>query len=78
MSIPSQSGGDNDAVTSALGDRICHPPRFVNFLISQKESNLHRSCRVAGGGILVVFNVTFTIQAFALVFLPPSFFLGII
>jgi hypothetical protein len=81
MNIPSQSGGDNDAVTSALGDKICHPPRFVHFLIfliSQKEPNLHRSCRVAECGILVLFNVPFTIEVFALIFLPPIFFLEII
>jgi hypothetical protein len=81
MNISSQSGGDNDAVTSALGDKICHPPRLVHFLIfliSQKEPDLHRSCRVAGGGILVLFNVPFTIEVFALIFLPPIFFLGII
>jgi hypothetical protein len=78
MNIPSQSGGDNNAVTSAFSDKICHPPRLVHFLISQKEPNLHRSCPVAGDGILMLFNVPFTIQVFALVFLPPFFFLRII
>jgi hypothetical protein len=33
INIPSQNGGDNDAVTSALGDKICHLPRLVHFLI---------------------------------------------
>lgn len=59
------------------GDKVFHPLELSHCLIGQKEPNLHRSWRVTGGGILVIFNILFTIQIFAFIFPPPSFFLGV-
>jgi hypothetical protein len=76
------SSCDSDAIASAFGDKVFHPFGPAYLFVSQKEPNLQRSCRVTGGGILVLFNVLFTIHFFAiisaLIFLPPFFLIGVI
>lgn len=77
INIPSQTGGDSHAIASAFSDNVFYP-LDAHFLIGQKQPNIYRSCRVTGGGILVLFNVLFAIQIFALIFPPPFFVLGVI
>lgn len=78
IDIPGKICGDNDAIASAFGNKDFHPLKLAHFLIGQKEPNLHRPCPVTGGGILVLFNVLFTIRIFALILSPPFFFRGVI
>jgi hypothetical protein len=78
MDIPGKSCGDNNAIASAFGNKIFHPLELAHVLIGQKEPNLYRPCCVTGGGILVLFNVLFTIRIFALILPPPFFFRGVI